>query len=224
MVHTTTDQLLALGQGTTPAQRTAAGRARTTHNGFITPTTLERFGCSAVFERVLIAPTGGVLNLARTTRLATPAQRRALTARDKGCIIPSCPRPANQCDTHHITPWAQGGLTNIDQLALLCTPHHNAVHAGHHHITIKDDTPWIRTPTHTDPAGPDRAPALRRNTLHHDANHARNLGEQLRLNTTPAPPEPEPPPPEPPAPEPPAPEPPDLEPPDLEPPRPHLRV
>ena len=224
VVHTTADQLLALSQGTTPDQRTAAGRAWATSNAFITPTTLERFGCSAVFERVLLAPTGAVLNLGRTTRLATPAQRRALAARDKGCIIPSCPRPPHQCDAHHITPWAQGGLTNIDQLALLCTPHHNAVHAGHHHITIKDGTPWIQSGAHAYPPRPGGAPpgglppgdppVLRRNTLHHDAARARNLGEQLRLNMTPPAPEPEPPPPDPSLPEPP----------DLSPPRPHLRV
>ena len=45
----------------------------------------------------------------RTHRTATPAQRRALAARDRGCIIPGCAVPAEVCQAHHLTGWAKAG-------------------------------------------------------------------------------------------------------------------
>ena len=42
------------------------------------------------------------LAVGRTARTATPAQRRALAARDRGCIIPGCAIPAEACQTHHV--------------------------------------------------------------------------------------------------------------------------
>ena len=49
------------------------------------------------------------LAVGRTARTATPAQRRALAARDRGCIIPGCAIPAEACQTHHVEDWASGG-------------------------------------------------------------------------------------------------------------------
>ena len=49
------------------------------------------------------------LAVGRTARTATPAQRRALAARDQGCIIPGCGIPAEACQTHHVQDWAAGG-------------------------------------------------------------------------------------------------------------------
>jgi hypothetical protein len=118
-----------------------------------------------------------VLNLGRSTRLATAAQRRALAARDKGCVVPGCTRPANQCDAHHVVFWSHGGNTNLDELVLLCGPHHNAVHAGIIEITIRDGIPYVRS-RHTH--GPQRQ--WTRNRLHDHAKHASRLGAQLRLD------------------------------------------
>ncbi len=180
VVHTSVDQLAALQVGQRLAERTAAGRAWCEQVGFITPTVLERLGCSAVFERVLLAPDGAVVNLGRTVRLATSGQRRALAARDKGCIIPGCNRPAKQCDAHHLIAWAQGGRTDLDNLALLCGPHHTAVHAGVYNLVMIAGVPWVRMPALVDPARP-----LQRNTLHHDTARARKTGEQIRLTLDP---------------------------------------
>ena len=33
-------------------------------------------------------------------------------------------------DGHHVTPWAMGGETNLDNGILMCRFHHNAVHEG----------------------------------------------------------------------------------------------
>jgi hypothetical protein len=70
------------------------------------------------------------LAVGRTARTATPAQRRALAARDKGCIIPGCGIPADACQTHHVEDWAADGNTDLPNLALLCWAHHRQVDLG----------------------------------------------------------------------------------------------
>ncbi|MCU0284498.1 MAG: HNH endonuclease [Candidatus Nanopelagicales bacterium] len=67
------------------------------------------------------------LAVGRTQRTATPAQRRALAARDRGCVIPGCAVPAEACQAHHLTDWADGGRTDVEGLALLCWTHHRQV-------------------------------------------------------------------------------------------------
>ncbi|HSO04885.1 MAG TPA: DUF222 domain-containing protein [Candidatus Limnocylindrales bacterium] len=67
------------------------------------------------------------LAVGRTSRTATPAQRKALAARDGGCIIPGCRIPAENCQSHHVQDWAAGGPSDIDNLALLCWTHHRQV-------------------------------------------------------------------------------------------------
>ncbi len=71
----------------------AAGWAQCVQTGPISPGTLGRISCDAILSRVLLAPDGAVLNLGRATRLASGAQRRALAARDRGCVIPGCTAP-----------------------------------------------------------------------------------------------------------------------------------
>ena len=89
------------------------------------------------------------LAVGRTARTATPAQRRALAARDKGCIIPGCGIPAEACQTHHVQDWAADGNTDLPNLALLCWAHHRQVDLGM----------WTITPRHRRPPSPDPTPA-----------------------------------------------------------------
>lgn len=67
------------------------------------------------------------LAVGRTARTATPAQRKALAARDKGCVIPGCQVPAESCQVHHVTDWAASGTTDIENLVILCWSHHRQV-------------------------------------------------------------------------------------------------
>ncbi|RGE20084.1 HNH endonuclease signature motif containing protein [Leucobacter sp. wl10] len=79
---------------------------------------------------------GNPLNLGRTTRLFTPAQRLALAIRDGGCRWRACDRPASYCEAHHIDPWSSGhGRTDIDRGVLLCRFHHMQLHHGGWRIT-----------------------------------------------------------------------------------------
>ncbi len=82
------------------------------------------------------------LAVGRTERTASAAQRRALAARDRGCIIPGCGIPAEACQTHHVVDWATGGDTDVPNLVLLCWAHHRQV----------DLRMWSIEPAHpTDP-------------------------------------------------------------------------
>lgn len=68
------------------------------------------------------------LNLGRTTRVVTPAQRRALEARDgRVCSMPGCCR-THGLDAHHLIHWIHGGRTDLDNLALFCHAHHHLLH------------------------------------------------------------------------------------------------
>ena len=73
---------------------------------------------------VYMTDTGGIMNYGRTKRLATPAQRRALAARDGGCTFPGCTMPADWCQIHHLDDWITGGETDINRMALACTYNH----------------------------------------------------------------------------------------------------
>jgi hypothetical protein len=88
------------------------------------------------------------LAVGRTARTATPAQRRALAARDRGCIIPGCAIPAEACQTHHVTDWAAGGATDLPNMALLCWAHHRQVDLGM----------WTIVPAVTDDQVPNPEP------------------------------------------------------------------
>jgi Domain of unknown function (DUF222)/HNH endonuclease len=83
---------------------------------------------------VLHAP--GELDLGQTTRLANPAQRRALRALYRGCAIPGCGVRYDRCKLHHVTWWRRGGRTDLANLLPLCTHHHTKVHDAGWDLTL----------------------------------------------------------------------------------------
>jgi hypothetical protein len=156
---------------------TPAGLAFSTRSGPITAATLSRFTCDASLQRVLLAPSGAALNLGRAARLVTPGQRTTLIARDRGCVIPHCPAPPEYCDAHHLKPWAQGGLSDLNNYVLACPIHHTALHGGIWNIVMIDGVPWAIPPPWIDPQH-----RRVRNTTHHNGHAAHLLGQQLRLS------------------------------------------
>ncbi len=68
----------------------AAGLARCEQTGPLSALALGVLSCDAILERCTVGPFGQILDYGRARRLATPAQRRALAARDGGCLIPGC--------------------------------------------------------------------------------------------------------------------------------------
>jgi Domain of unknown function (DUF222)/HNH endonuclease len=88
------------------------------------------------------------LEVGRASRVITPAQRSALAVRDGGCVVPDCDRPLAWCEGHHLRHWADGGPTNLANLALVCRAHHRAVHEGGWQLTRGPDGRYTATPPH----------------------------------------------------------------------------
>ncbi len=85
---------------------------------------------AAELTRLLMSTAVAVLYVGRTSRLVTPRQRRALEIRDRHCVFPGCRAHPRRCQAHHVREWDADGLTDIDNLALLCVRHHISVHEG----------------------------------------------------------------------------------------------
>lgn len=81
-------------------------------------------------SRLLLSTAIAVLYVGRSKRTVTPAQRRALEARDRHCIVPGCRAHPRRCHAHHVREWENGGSTDLENLALLCVRHHISVHEG----------------------------------------------------------------------------------------------
>jgi hypothetical protein len=158
--------------------RVPIGYPETSTGQLVPPRLLGRFVCDAVLQAVTLTYEGAVLSLGRDVRTVTPAQRRALVARDRGCVIAGCTAPAHRCQAHHVKWFRHGGATDIDNLALVCWRHHADVHAEIWDVTMRNGIPWCRPP-----AWIARTRPWTRNTYHLKNRDARTLGTQLRLDT-----------------------------------------
>ncbi|WP_425861272.1 DUF222 domain-containing protein [Arthrobacter sp. TWP1-1] len=138
------------------------GLAFTVHNGPVPLTLFEESLCDPEISRITVGEGQNILNAGRAERLFTPAQRKILLARDLGCCFPECTANALWCEAHHITPWQEGGETNINNAALLCSRHHSLVHHSDWTLELIDGTPYFTAPYLKDPAQTPR-----RNTYHH---------------------------------------------------------
>jgi hypothetical protein len=100
----------------------------------------------AIFDKA----TGQALDLLRAKRVASPAQRIMLIARDGGCTKPCCPVPAYGAQVHHaLHDWADGGNTNVNELALACGPDNRLVDKNNGWTTTINthgDVEWIPPP------------------------------------------------------------------------------
>lgn len=88
---------------------------------------LSQWLCDCTVARVVLAGRSLVLDAGHLVYTPSPAQRRALIARDRGCIVPGCRRKPRWCQAHHVTHWPEGP-TNLENLVLLCHRHHKHVH------------------------------------------------------------------------------------------------
>ncbi|WP_018601625.1 HNH endonuclease signature motif containing protein [Mycobacterium sp. 155] len=86
------------------------------------------------------------LYLGRSKRIASPGQRLVLHARDRGCTKPGCANPPDRCQGHHgQRDYAQGGRTDITDLALACPADNRLVnkHGWTTHIRTDGRVEWI---------------------------------------------------------------------------------
>jgi hypothetical protein len=104
--------------------------------------------CDADLFAVVVDSLGVPLDLGRTLRCATAAQRRAMAARDGSCVFPGCTLPPHWCDAHHLDPYRSGGRTDVTRMASLCRHHHGVTHRrGWHMFATPDGWYWWQTPT-----------------------------------------------------------------------------
>ena len=89
---------------------------------------LRRLACTAGIIPAVLGGGSEILDLGRTSRLFSRAQRKALRVRDRRCRARGCTIPAPWCEAHHLTPWALGGATDLDDGVLLCSFHHHRAH------------------------------------------------------------------------------------------------
>ena len=111
--------------------------------------TIRRLACDAKVIPLVLGSKSEPLDVGRAERLVTGAMRRALNARDKGCVV--CGAPPVQCDAHHLQSWIDGGATAVHNLCLLCRRHHVDLHHGDWTITITDGEVHVARPTWADP-------------------------------------------------------------------------
>jgi hypothetical protein len=131
--------------------------------GVAQPATLERLLCAARVETVQEAEDGRVIGMGRITRVPPAWLLRQVRYRDGGCRFPGCGTNAFT-QVHHIVFWREGGTTDLDNLATLCSWHHKLVHEygwwikGSAQTDLRwyrpDGTPYVAgpAPTHDPPA------------------------------------------------------------------------
>lgn len=150
LVSVTLDQLR--GDHRQPAEVCGAGP--------IPAATARRVACEAAIIPVVLGGQGETLDLGRSRRLATRAQRRALRHRYNGCGIHRCDVAWEWCQVHHIQPWNQGGRTDLEAMVPLCSTHHHLVHEGGWTLTRTSDHSFdIFPPETARPAAPPANPA-----------------------------------------------------------------
>jgi hypothetical protein len=105
---------------------------------------------------------GKALALYHAKRLASPAQRIMLYAKDRGCTKPGCDAPAYHSQVHHVRGWKSTRRSDINDLALACGPDNRLVEEGGFttRTNAHGDTEWI-PPAHLDHGQP------RINSFHH---------------------------------------------------------
>ncbi|WP_404286515.1 hypothetical protein [Glutamicibacter arilaitensis] len=108
--------------------------------------------CNAGILPVVFNGQGQILDVGRAERLFPAHMKRALIARDRGCLYPGCTMPAGRCEADHLLPWEEGGETSVENGAMFCPRHHHARHAGLFRIIIrKDQPPAVLLPRSLDP-------------------------------------------------------------------------
>jgi hypothetical protein len=122
------------------------GRALLDTGETITIAAARRLACDANIATVLMNGRSEILDLGRSRRVASDAQYKALVIRDGGCRFPGCDRPPGWTQAHHIVEWPDGGLTDLDNLVLLCHTHHGLIHHQHWRIEGTAKTLKIHPP------------------------------------------------------------------------------
>ena len=135
---------------TTLTDLESRGIAVTGGGTLVTMGDLDRLGGHAAYHLcVFDGATGSALNHFRSKRVATAAQRIMLIAKYGGCTRPGCPVGPYGCQIHHaVADWADGGLTNVDDMVPACGADNRLVEPGGYATAIDahGECEWIPPP------------------------------------------------------------------------------
>ena len=87
-----------------------------------------RLACNAGIIPAVFGGESQPLDLGRTRRLHSAAQRKALALIHDSCAIGTCDRPFAWTEIHHLHPWSEGGRTDLANALPLCGHHHRRAH------------------------------------------------------------------------------------------------
>jgi hypothetical protein len=125
----------------------------------ISAKTVERLACDCSLTRIVLGSDSMVIDVGRAKRVISGPGRKALNARDRGCVWPGCDRPASWTAGHHLVHWIHGGTNKPENQALLCHRHHWMVHEGDWQILRDGDGRIVVIPPTVTfgprPRGPD---------------------------------------------------------------------
>ncbi|MCK3770720.1 HNH endonuclease [Microbacterium aerolatum] len=128
------------------------GWASTGRNGdLVSITTALQTACAGGIQRILFDEQGRIASIGTSSRIFNALQRRAITIRDGGCVIPGCTVPPTWCEVHHVREHADGGPTHTDNGVLLCWFHHRTLHLTEWVIRMNHGIPEVRGPAWWDP-------------------------------------------------------------------------
>jgi hypothetical protein len=134
------DQGAIVGTGTLEDSREAVSGA-----------TVDRNLCGADIMAILMGSGNTVFEATITMRLFNRRQRRAMAARDGGCMFPGCDRPVSWTEAHHINPWKNANKTETADGILLCRHHHMLMHNNGWVIIRRDTDYYLVPPISVDP-------------------------------------------------------------------------
>ncbi|MGW3963217.1 DUF222 domain-containing protein [Amycolatopsis sp. NPDC005003] len=107
--------------------------------------------CDAVTIPAVPGTKSEPLSLGRIRWGISAGLRRSLFLRNRGCAVPGCLRPPR-----HIHHWADGGSTDLNDLALLCAHHDRLLSRSGGEARIADGLPESLPPVFTDRRGKPR--------------------------------------------------------------------
>jgi len=122
----------------------------------ISAATARRMAADAELIPAVFCGDGLPLDLGRSARFFSRAQRLALGERDGGCA--SCGQNIGYVEAHHIRWWERdAGPTDLANGVMLCSYCHHRMHREEWDIRVTVSEVWFIPPPHVDP---DRVPRL----------------------------------------------------------------
>lgn len=115
-------------------------------NGVTTsPETARQMACDASIEAVVVDGNGEPVGVGRRKRSTPGWLRRLVLQRDKTCRFGNC-RAHKHLIPHHKVHWADGGPTDLGNLVMFCSFHHDLIHANKWKVVGDAPRVWIERP------------------------------------------------------------------------------